>query len=128
MPTLPPWPSNTMRSWLRPTATSHDFQASAGRIRSSGLCNNFPMLVLASASPRRRELLAQAGYTFQVLPADIAEDLHPGETPIGYVLRLAREKAESVAASAEFAALRSRNDEPTLILGADTTVVAPNGE
>jgi septum formation protein len=86
------------------------------------------MLVLASASPRRRDLLTQAGYTFEVLPADVPEEVRPGETPIGYVLRLAREKAETVAASPEFAALRNRHDEPTLILGADTTVVAPNGE
>jgi len=86
------------------------------------------MLVLASASPRRRELLSQAGYAFEILPAEICEDLRPGETPIGYVLRLAREKAEAVAASPEFATLRSRFDEPTLILGADTTVVAPSGE
>ncbi len=86
------------------------------------------MLVLASASPRRRDLLAQAGYAFEALPADILEDLRPDETPIGYVLRLAREKAESVAASRDFATLRNRADEPALILGADTTVVAPNGE
>ena len=86
------------------------------------------MLVLASGSPRRRELLTQAGYTFEVLPAEICEDLRPGETPIGYVLRLAREKAEAVAASPEFASLRSQFDDPTLILGADTTVVAPTGE
>lgn len=86
------------------------------------------MLVLASASPRRRELLAQAGYTFEVLPADIAEDLRPDESPIGYVLRLAREKAEAVAASSGFAGLRRDSADPLLVLGADTTVVAPNGE
>ncbi|MGC2619633.1 MAG: Maf family protein [Acidobacteriaceae bacterium] len=86
------------------------------------------MLVLASASPRRRDLLAQAGYEFQILPAEICEDLHPGEEPIAYVLRLAREKAEAVAASPEFAALCRTQAEPPLILGADTTVVAPNGE
>jgi septum formation protein len=86
------------------------------------------MLVLASGSPRRRDLLAQAGYAFDVLPADILEDLRPGETPIGYVLRLAREKAEAIAASPQFAALNRDPDEPTLILGADTTVVAPTGE
>lgn len=85
------------------------------------------MLVLASTSPRRRDLLTQAGYTFQVLSADICEDLRPGETPIGYVLRLAREKAEAVAHSARFAALRT-DDDPAIILGADTTVVAPTGE
>ncbi|MGD0367704.1 MAG: Maf family protein, partial [Acidobacteriaceae bacterium] len=44
------------------------------------------------------------------------------------VLRLAREKAEAVAASPEFAALTRSSGEPHLILGADTTVVAPNGE
>jgi septum formation protein len=85
------------------------------------------MLVLASASPRRRDLLAQAGYEFQVLPAEICEDVHPGEEPIAYVLRLAREKAEAVAASPEFAALRGTQGAPPMILAADTTVVAPNG-
>jgi septum formation protein len=86
------------------------------------------MLVLASASPRRRDLLAQAGYTFHILPAEICEDLRPGEQPIPYVLRLAREKAEAVAASPEFQTLAAASPEPLLILGADTTVVAPAGE
>ncbi len=54
------------------------------------------MLVLASASPRRRELLTQAGYRFEVHPAHIPEDPLPGEDPIAYVTRLAREKAEAV--------------------------------
>ena len=54
------------------------------------------MLVLASASPRRRELLTQAGFTFQVHPAHIPEDPHPNEDPVAYVVRLAREKAEAV--------------------------------
>jgi septum formation protein len=89
----------------------------------------FLMLVLASASPRRRDLLAQAGYTCTVLPASICEDPHPGERPIPYVLRLARQKAEAVAASPEFFALAARHAaEPLLVLGADTTVVAPTGE
>jgi len=86
------------------------------------------MLVLASASPRRRDLLSQAGYAFEVLSADVCEDVRSGETPISYVLRLAREKADAVAASTEFAALRRERDDPAIILGADTTVVAPNGE
>jgi septum formation protein len=97
------------------------------------------MLVLASASPRRRDLLAQAGYEFTVLPADIPEDPRPGESPIPCVLRLARQKAEAVAASPEFATLQlelaTRNPAAgqaaageALILGADTTVVAPTGE
>jgi septum formation protein len=59
-------------------------------------CNNPNMLVLASASPRRRELLAQAGFSFQVYPAHIPEDPNPNEDPIAYVIRLAREKAQAV--------------------------------
>jgi len=54
------------------------------------------MLVLASASPRRRELLAQAGFTFTVHPAHIPEDPNPNEDPTAYVTRLAREKAQAV--------------------------------
>ncbi|HEY1161355.1 MAG TPA: Maf family protein [Terracidiphilus sp.] len=54
------------------------------------------MLILASASPRRRELLTQAGFTFQVYPAHIPEDPKPNEDPIAYVVRLAREKAQAV--------------------------------
>ncbi|MFY9854328.1 MAG: Maf family protein [Terracidiphilus sp.] len=54
------------------------------------------MLVLASSSPRRRELLTQAGFAFEVHPAHIPEDPHPNENPIAYVTRLAREKAQAV--------------------------------
>ena len=57
------------------------------------------MLVLASASPRRRELLTQAGFTFHVHPPHIPQDPHPNEDPIAYVVRLAREKAEAVFAA-----------------------------
>jgi septum formation protein len=53
-------------------------------------------LILASASPRRRELLTQAGFEFQIHPAHIPEDPHPNEDPIAYVTRLARQKAEAV--------------------------------
>jgi septum formation protein len=80
------------------------------------------MLVLASSSPRRRELLAQAGYIFDVTPASISEDLRTGENPLAYVTRLAEEKAQSV-----YAQLKAR-DESTVVFGADTTVVAPKGE
>src|ERR1017187_3280251 len=78
------------------------------------LTHNFSMLVLASASPRRRELLAQAGYTFTVQPADILEDVRPGEEAIAYVTRLAREKAQAVYAQLA--------DPASIVLGADTTV------
>lgn len=86
------------------------------------------MLILASASPRRRDLFAQAGYQFEAIAADVCEDVRPGETPIPYVLRLAREKAEAVAASPKFRALSPHQHHPPLILGADTTVVAPSGQ
>lgn len=79
-------------------------------------CDNLSMLVLASASPRRRELLAQAGFSFEVQPADVNEDMHPGEDPIAYVTRLAREKAEAVFAQ------RAGADTELVVLGADTTV------
>lgn len=53
-------------------------------------------LILASASPRRRELLAGIGLDFEVLPADIDEETQPGEDPGVYVERMAREKATAV--------------------------------
>ncbi|HEX3663423.1 MAG TPA: Maf family protein [Acidobacteriaceae bacterium] len=86
------------------------------------------MLVLASASPRRRDLLSQAGFAFEILTATVNEDPRSGERPVGYVLRLAREKAEAVAASAEFKSLARRSAQQPMLLGADTTVVAPSGE
>ncbi len=75
-------------------------------------------LILASASPRRRELLTQAGYSFEVHPAHIPEDPLPAEDPSAYVARLAREKAEAV-----YAKLFSEGSAPSsVVLGADTTV------
>jgi septum formation protein len=56
------------------------------------------MLILASASPRRRELLTQIGLSFQIHPAHIPEDPYPDENPTAYVTRLAREKAQAVFA------------------------------
>lgn len=69
--------------------------------------------MLASASPRRAELLTAAGFLFDVDAAHIDERLLPTESPEAHVARLAREKAEAVA-------LRHR-DQP--VLGADTVVV-----
>jgi septum formation protein len=87
------------------------------------------MLVLASASPRRSELLTQAGYRFRVHPAHIPEDPLPGEDPIVYVTRLAREKAEAVfrELTAESSIEEARPDGQSLaVLGADTTVTLEN--
>jgi len=73
-------------------------------------------LVLASASPRRRELLTQAGYVFTVEAADIDESQRTGESPADYVRRLAEEKATVVFA-------KRANGGDLIVLGADTTVV-----
>ena len=76
------------------------------------------MLVLASASPRRRELLTQAGFSFEIHPAHIPEDPLPQEDPIAYVTRLARQKAEAI-----YNQLTKSQPNPSLVvLGADTTV------
>jgi septum formation protein len=73
-------------------------------------------LVLASQSPRRRELLATAGFTFTVRVSAVKEVRAPGEAPEVYARRLAREKAEA----AWQAGPRSSNE---IVLGADTIVL-----
>src|SRR5918911_2749517 len=70
-------------------------------------------LVLASSSPRRAEILRAVGWPFEAEAADVDESLRAGERAVRYVERLAREKAETVAARRLFG----------LVLGADTTVV-----
>ena len=72
-------------------------------------------LILASASPRRRELLQQIGVTHRCEPADIDESLRDKEKPDEYVLRMAREKAAAVAAR--------HPGEDVAVLAADTSVV-----
>jgi septum formation protein len=73
-------------------------------------------LILASGSPRRRDLLTRAGVRFEIRPADIPERREPGEAPAAFAERLAREKALHVA--------RAAGPEPTRwVLGADTIVV-----
>jgi len=70
-------------------------------------------LVLASASPRRSELMALAGLRFEVLPAHIDEQVLPGELPADHVMRLSREKAQAVA----------EKGDGRFFVGADTVVV-----
>jgi septum formation protein len=77
------------------------------------LLENRPVLILASASPRRQELLREAGIPFEVHAANINEDQIAGETPLEYARRLSREKAEAVAAIYP----------QRYVLGADTIVV-----
>jgi len=85
-------------------------------------------LILASASPRRAELLRAAGYTFDVVVAEVDESIRAGESPSTYVRRLAAEK--SAAAQVVVSGFSRTVDSPPegghyqpVILGADTTVV-----
>ena len=77
------------------------------------------MLILASASPRRRDLLEQIGVTFTVETADIDETPRLAEDPVAYVRRLAEHKAAAVFA-------RHTDRTRLIVLGADTTVVVDN--
>jgi septum formation protein len=70
-------------------------------------------VILASSSPRRRELLTLAGIPHEVIPADIDESIHDGELPAPHAERLARTKAETIA----------RNHPDALVIAADTIVV-----
>ncbi|MGY6554855.1 MAG: Maf family protein, partial [Wenzhouxiangella sp.] len=72
-----------------------------------------PRLILASASPRRRELLAECGVAFTVKPADVDETVLPGEMPAAYVARVAADKALAI----------HREYPDHFVLGCDTTVV-----
>src|SRR3954468_17615944 len=72
-----------------------------------------PRVILASQSPRRRELLTLVGITHEVRPADIDEQYFPGEEPRAHAERLAREKAEVVA----------REAPDAVVIGSDTIVV-----
>jgi len=72
-------------------------------------------LILASASPRRAELLRAAGFAFEISPVDVDESVRPGESPDGYVRRLAMEKSER--------AMASMNHAGAVVLSADTAVV-----
>jgi len=70
-------------------------------------------LILASQSPRRAEILTSVGWPFEAIPADIDESRFESEDALGYVLRLAQTKAETVAARVTSGR----------VLGADTVVV-----
>lgn len=72
-----------------------------------------PRIILASASPRRAELLQQIGVVFELAPSQIEERPHPDEAPADYITRIARAKVIAVA----------RERSAGLIIGADTVVV-----
>ncbi len=75
--------------------------------------NKSDTIILASASPRRTELMALAGIRFSVVPADICEEVLPEELPADHVMRLSHEKADAVAAKTA----------GRFFIGADTIVV-----
>ncbi len=75
------------------------------------MSNDSIRVVLASASPRRSELLTQIGMSFEVMPTDIDETEHPGEDPVSYVRRLAIEKALAAVVG-----------DDVVVIAADTTV------
>lgn len=70
-------------------------------------------LILASGSPRRRDILARMGLVFDIIPADIDESVHAGEDPADYVRRMAHTKAQTVAAE----------HSDAVVLGSDTVIV-----
>jgi len=70
-------------------------------------------VMLASGSPRRREIMTAVGWPFEVRTPDVDESVRPGEDPVDYVQRLAQEKALAV----------TEQIETGLVLAADTTVV-----
>ncbi|HMB16225.1 MAG TPA: Maf family protein [Pelovirga sp.] len=72
-------------------------------------------LILASASPRRKELLEQIGLQFSVMPSNVAEIIKPAEAPEDLVVRLSLDKAYDIAARADISA--------RWIIGSDTVVV-----
>ena len=80
--------------------------------------NSPKKLILASQSPRRRELLNQLGFQFSIQASDIDEAVNIAETPSDYVLRLAKQKAQHVLKS-----LSEEEQKNSFILGSDTSVV-----
>jgi len=85
-------------------------------------------LILASASPRRADLLRAAGYAFETIAADVDESIRAGESPSGYVRRLAADKSATAMETLKAGAASNPAAPPftaadVVVLGADTTVV-----
>jgi len=81
-----------------------------------GPISTAPPLVLGSASPRRRDILSGLGIPLLVMPADVPEELVPGETPLGYVERVVDDKMRAVTE-------RARGGDGAAVVVADTIVV-----
>ncbi|MEZ4606501.1 MAG: Maf family protein [Deinococcales bacterium] len=83
-------------------------------------------IILASASPRRQELLARLGLSFKIQAADIDESLLANESPIAMVMRLSEAKARAICKSLASLQTQEQPIMKRLILAADTTVVVDN--
>ena len=81
-------------------------------------------LILASGSPRRRDILTELGFSFRVVRPEIDESRHPGESPGDYVKRLSLEKARAVAKAGNSAALASASSSPSSSISPLPTVLA----
>ncbi|MCB9458443.1 MAG: septum formation protein Maf [Anaerolineaceae bacterium] len=86
-----------------------------------------PPLILASSSPRRRELLASLGIEYSIIKPEIDETQHDGEPPLAYVRRLSKEKAHAVAEQLQSQATILAADT-VVILAADTIGIDGEGE
>jgi len=84
-------------------------------------------LILASGSPRRREMIASLGIDFEVIKSDVDETRHTDESPFAYVERLSRDKAQAVAERLE-ESLTVLAADTIVVLGADTIGVDEQGE
>ena len=82
----------------------------------TSLYKNIDRLILASASPRRKDLLQNIGLVFDIIEAGVEEKILPGESPREFVLRAARDKAGAV----------SRAEPESWVMAADTVVVLGN--
>ncbi|MBD0788633.1 septum formation inhibitor Maf [Vibrio sp. Y2-5] len=88
---------------------------------------NNQRLILASGSPRRRELLSQLGYDFDVLVPNVEEKRLDGESPVQYVERLSRDKAlAGLELAKQNATNLNVNEQDYMVLGSDTIVVQDN--
>ena len=112
VPGLADWGTNNVPEAHAGT-TACCLLSAACQVPAPSVSLSWVQLLLASASPRRAGLLAAAGFSFDVVPADVDEQVRPDEDPEAHVLRLARAKVQAVPAVGH----------DSVILGADTVVV-----
>lgn len=87
-------------------------------------------IILASSSPRRRQLLTQAGLQFEIMAAEIDESVRAEESPADYIQRMVRQKAQAAIADINTSTQSHQSplDPPILLLTADTIGILPDGQ